>query len=1068
MRNMTLFRLLYAVFLGCLLIVNLEAQQVVLPMKQLTVADNLTSQTYNYYVFKDSEGFVWISSIDGLNRYDGQGIVQYQPDKNDPYSISNPDIQGEFCEDKYSNVWFGAGDAIHCYDRLNDRFNKYQIKKDGLLLSSYRVLSIDQKKEEIVVVALANGRRSQVYYFHVDEPDSFTFALDCFMPIGVEVVEESDPGLKTVYVPLPEYLGLAKVVLKKENDDINVAIDTVLLGKEVEALFYENDQNIWCIGPEGFMKTNINGDILKQTSTFGEITLKTMASINPFGVNQLLIGTRTEGLFLLDKETGQITGQIYYAKDGKVRLFNSMVDLVRVDRDGTIWISTNGQGVFYLTPGHQKMSAYLQNFSGGFLGRSNIQGIAEDQDGLLWCLTNSGIIVIDSLGNLKPEYKYLTENLPPFLEDYVYSIFSDHNNQIFVCSALGLFALSKKDKSFTQVGFSDGTLPEGIILGLPCHDEKIIVSGVLAISSNSKANLCELIHTKNGPLLKPVSCKDSINGITKMFEDSNGATYLCRSNQNILIGNFSGNRFLVDTIIDEKLVVHGLAEDTLNHCIWIAAKTGLFQLKKTSKSYALIENKTFDQTSLNGILFDDATGYLWISNNNGLHAFHPDATMYRTFTLAEGLQSREFNFWSALKTRSGLFAFGGTNGVNIFNPQKALKLSAKIPVPKITNIQIDDTPDTALVCANTDARNVSEFENIVLKFSKNTVSFNFAALDYCDPTANKFQYRMDGMDEDWVFSGNTNSARYPNLPIGNYKFNVRASSAEGVWSEQSEYITKLKIKILAPWYRTWLAYFIYTVVLLGSTYAFYRSRINRIRTAAEFKRKEAEYKQKEAEFKQKEAEYKQLAAETETAVLRLQMNPHFIFNSMNSISSYILERDVDTANAYLDRFAKLMRMILKLGKQPLIPVADEIDLLEQYMKTEAMRFEQKFDYQVELDPAVDEDDTFVPTMLLQPFVENAIWHGLSGKTGKGHIQIRFWKDATNLFCSIEDNGIGIEASKKKKKRTAHKSKALEITRRRLRLLGEKEGKKADFNFIEVLDEAGQVAGTRVLLQMPIL
>ena len=1060
MRKINWLNLYHSILLGCLSFITIEAQHVVLPVDQLTVAENLSAQTYNYFVFKDSEGFVWISSMNGLNRYDGQEVIQYHSDEAKPNSISDIIIYGRFYEDKYTNVWFGTGNAIHCYDRLNDQFFKYQIKKDSVLLKEYRLLHIDHKKEELLVAASDNGESNKLYRFSVNEPDSFTYILEYFMSIGVEVVEDIDAKSRTLYAPMKEGAGLAKLVVKDEIENANIVIDTLLQGNNVEDIFYENDQNIWCIGTNGLYKMNTDGKILAKADAFEGTALTTMNNVSPYDKDQLLIGTRNEGLYLVDRETVQITDKIYSSKDGKVQPFNSMVDFISVDKDGTFWISTDGQGVYYLTPSHKKMNAYLQSNNGDFFGRSNIQDITEDQDDLLWCLTKDGIVVINSFGDFVPEYEYLTENPPSFLEDYVYSIFSDDNNQIFVCGGNGLFTLSKKKESFEQVEPIDASFSGQIISGLPCRNKTVLVNGLLSFG-DSIINLFKLINTVDGPRLKSVFCKVATSDISIMFEDSKQKVYLCRDREGILIGNESAGEFLVDTFFAKNLIIYGLVEDTLSHSIWLAAQTGLYQIKKDSTAYTLSKKENFDLTNLNGILFDEATGYLWISNNNGLHAFHPDSSSYRSFTLKEGLQAREFNLWSALETRSGLFAFGGTNGINLFDPKEAMKLSAKIPVPKITRILIDYRPDSSLVCNNTGARNVTKFESLKLEYEKNTIAFNFAALDYRDPSANKFKFQMEEVDEDWVFSGKTNSARYPNLEIGKYKFMIKASSAEGIWSDDPAYITTLEIEILAPWYRTNLAYFIYTLLVSALLFRAYQRRINRIRQEEEFKRKEAE-------FKQKEAEYKQLAAETETAVLRLQMNPHFIFNSMNSISSYILERDVDTANAYLDRFAKLMRMILKLGKQPIIPVADEIDLLEQYMKTEAMRFEQKFDYDFDLGPNVDEDDTFVPTMILQPFVENAIWHGLSGKTNKGHIKIRFWQDTISLFCSIEDDGIGREASKKKKSLSAHKSKALEITRRRLSLLGEKEGKKADFTFEDVLNEAGQIAGTRVLLQIPLL
>ena len=235
-------------------------------------------------------------------------------------------------------------------------------------------------------------------------------------------------------------------------------------------------------------------------------------------------------------------------------------------------------------------------------------------------------------------------------------------------------------------------------------------------------------------------------------------------------------------------------------------------------------------------------------------------------------------------------------------------------------------------------------------------------------------------------------------------------------------------------------------------------------------KKEGILKRKEFIIQRKEAKCKQLIAETKSALLRLRMNPHFIFNSMNSINSYILQKDVDTASDYLHRFAKLMRMILKFAAKPLIAVSDEIDLLTLYLQTETMRFEKKFNYEFDLKNELDPDEFVIPTMILQPFVENAIWHGISSKTeGEGKIKVSFWEENESLFCSVEDNGIGRAASQQvSQKAKTHESKALSITEHRLQLIKPKNGVSAAFEIQDLTDAAQNPAGTKVLLRFPIL
>jgi tetratricopeptide (TPR) repeat protein len=167
------------------------------------------------------------------------------------------------------------------------------------------------------------------------------------------------------------------------------------------------------------------------------------------------------------------------------------------------------------------------------------------------------------------------------------------------------------------------------------------------------------------------------------------------------------------------------------------------------------------------------------------------------------------------------------------------------------------------------------------------------------------------------------------------------------------------------------------------------------------------YKRKrDADIQKSEAEFKALVAETEMKALRSQMNPHFIFNSLNSISYYILKNDIATADAYLSKFAKVMRKILENSEQKQISLAEDIEVLELYIQLESARLNHLFTYEINIDPAIDQDITLIPPLLLQPFVENSIWHGLQHRPEKGWVKIDVKKDDDMIYCAITDNGIG--------------------------------------------------------------
>jgi tetratricopeptide (TPR) repeat protein len=217
---------------------------------------------------------------------------------------------------------------------------------------------------------------------------------------------------------------------------------------------------------------------------------------------------------------------------------------------------------------------------------------------------------------------------------------------------------------------------------------------------------------------------------------------------------------------------------------------------------------------------------------------------------------------------------------------------------------------------------------------------------------------------------------------------------------------------------------------------------------------------------------KRLTLEKELAIyeqkaLHLQMNPHFIFNCLGSISSFIVQNSSDSAIKYLAKFSKLMRLTLEYSKETVIPIDKEIEILQNYLELEQLRFNNKFNFKIKKSNDI-EDDLVLPPLLLQPFVENAIIHGLNPDAKTGNINVDFEINDKSLICIITDDGIGINKSKEMKKTLVkmHKSMALDITRKRLEMLGNQKTNKTDL-IIEEINENGEIKGTKVTVKLPL-
>ncbi len=221
-----------------------------------------------------------------------------------------------------------------------------------------------------------------------------------------------------------------------------------------------------------------------------------------------------------------------------------------------------------------------------------------------------------------------------------------------------------------------------------------------------------------------------------------------------------------------------------------------------------------------------------------------------------------------------------------------------------------------------------------------------------------------------------------------------------------------------------------------------------------------------SENTRKELEYK--TTEMEMQALRAQMNPHFIFNCLNSINRFIMKNESEIASDYLTQFSRLIRLVLNNSKKAWIPLEDEIDMLRLYLEMEKLRFKGAFEYQIRCDENVDPSSVLIPPLLLQPFVENAIWHGLMHKKGNGMVTVSFIDENEVLHCTVVDNGVGrsVAATAGSKSSQVHKSMGIQITRDRLALInGDIRDDKVVFDIEDRFDSKGEPAGTKVSLKI---
>jgi two-component sensor histidine kinase len=332
-----------------------------------------------------------------------------------------------------------------------------------------------------------------------------------------------------------------------------------------------------------------------------------------------------------------------------------------------------------------------------------------------------------------------------------------------------------------------------------------------------------------------------------------------------------------------------------------------------------------------------------------------------------------------------------------------------------------------------------------LDFSDNNIQLDYLALSYRNTGHQTYRHRMLGLEDNWVVNQKTN-AQYPYLPAGSYVFEVSVQNGNGEWNPES---ARVEIVILKPyWAKMWFilivgAFVVSFLILLF----FWRIKIVKRRNQLIY----------DINWYQQEA-------------LINQMNPHFLFNSLNTVHRYVLQNDRVESSRYLTRFATLMRKILDMSQEKSLTIAKEIDALKLYLELESARFKDKFQFAIEVDPSIPQEQVLIPVFIIQPIVENAIWHGLMHSGRHGEIAIHFYRKAQNdLVVSIRDNGIGREEAEKLRnlsKPDQRKSLGLAIIKRRIALINTQEKSNISISYNDLKAADGSCEGTEVTVCFP--
>lgn len=421
--------------------------------------------------------------------------------------------------------------------------------------------------------------------------------------------------------------------------------------------------------------------------------------------------------------------------------------------------------------------------------------------------------------------------------------------------------------------------------------------------------------------------------------------------------------------------------------------------------------------------FAESDTVIWAATNKGLArvALRGSTCAVRSFSTGNGLVSNEV--------------------VDVFVRRDTVWAATKAGINRFVYSDIvpgDEDLRAYLHRLTVNGRDTQQVRQLHLPYHQNNISLEYRGISYQQMGRLNYRIRLRGDEARWTET-QQNAVQYLNLWPGDYTFEVQVQKENDDWSQTCKL---LEISIAPPWWQTW---YVRLAGLLTLTLILTLTLRWRLRTLRRRHQIHAEM------------------AELEKRALQAQMNPHFLFNSLNAVQSYISANETFKAEIYLSDFARLIRLILENSAAPYIPLSKEIELLEKYLGFEAIRFEGRITFEIQVDPAIRANDLLLPPMLIQPYLENAIVHGLANANKAGKVKLEVRQRPDHLFVVIVDNGVGRAATKGAKGRA---SVGMLVTQQRLEILNRQSAADFTVRVIDLEDTDGQPAGTRVEVAIP--
>lgn len=976
---------------------------------------------------KDKRGFLWILTRNGLSRYDGLNFKNYFYNPTDTNGIRGQRLYAVVA-DSTGRIWVSMETGVCYYDEAHDNFHYIYLKE-----VNGRWVSMPLCADGRTIWFAAQGIGLMKYDWvtkHLSSTQLSERKTNHFLTLYKD--RKGAIWVGTIHSGVFRYFPKTNKYFQYQHEDPTVEYSEK---NYINSITEDNQGRMW-LGSDGGGVQSL--DVQKgafslyypEQNTFKKpfaVIKKVEFLPTQTGDSILWCATFGKGFYQLNTRTKVFTKALVNPPLEK-GLVSPFVNNFYLDNQNILWVSTQ-LGVSKVFFGQNRIYSLklpLQELGNPYVDNSIFEMKSDLNDSsILWMASwGCGILKYD-FRRQKLIKSYL--NKSPNVQHWnTRSVYFDHKKQLWAGTEDGLFWYDSTRDTFREFEFK--TLSNGsgkVIYDLVADNANNLwvasSSGVLRIDATSR--------------------KVQQFSVEQGLSDFVVNRLLLDSKQNLWVATRKGLNYFdtkthkISYFIQEKPVNEdfnvalGMAFDKKGQ-LWLAARGGLSVLDVETKKFRNFGTKEGFKVNQCNDLYIDAAQNVWISTQGDLYVYEAKTQVFRQFSVKDGLFGSFM--YDRISSVNGQLFVNFIGAVSYFNPQTLLSRSGTVPLV-FTGFKVLDheTPFD---------RNQIGKTPYLIQYDQNILTFEFTALDFINPQKARFSYRLEGFDTDWSTLSAKHTATYTNLDGGDYTFWVRTPKETGGWSEPIAF----KISVAPPFWKTWWFRATVVAILLGILYGLYRSRLQKER---------------------QEAFLRQQRAEAENKALRAQMNPHFVFNCMNTIEYYILSNQSDKASGFLQNFSLLVRNVLENSQNDLIPLQQELNTLRLYIDLEKERVEDKFQYQIAVDEAIP-DTCQIPPLLLQPFVENAILHGLRHKIdGIGFLDIQLRSANNRLWVTIEDNGVGRKAAAEINRQQSRKKQSLgmKVTAERIAALPTIEGQSAASFVVE--DAVPQ--GTRVTLNLPL-